>query len=139
MSPWTAACQASPSLTVSWSLPKFVSIESVIPSNHLILCCPLLLLPSILPSIRVFSSELTLHIRWTKHWSFSFSISPSKEYSEFISFRIDWFDPLAVQWTLKSLLQDHSLKASILQHSLPAPQVVLVEKNMPASARDIRD
>ena len=91
-----------------------MSIESVMPSNHLILCCPLPLLPSIFPSIRVFSSELTIHIRWPKDWSFSFSISPSSEYSGLISFRMDWFDFLAVQGTLKSLLQQHSLKASIL-------------------------
>ena len=96
-----------------WSLLKLMSIESLVPSNHLILCCPLLLLPSIFPSIRVFSNELNLHIRWPKYWSFSFSISPSNGYSGFISFRIDWFD-LAVQGTLKSLLQHHSSKASIL-------------------------
>ena len=114
--PWTAACQASPSITNSWSLPKLVSIESVIPSNHLILCRPLLL-PSIFPSIRVFSNESVLHIRWPKYWSFSFSISPSNEYSVLISFRMDWLDLLAVQGTLKSLLQHHRSKASILQHS----------------------
>ena len=96
---------------------KLMSIELVMPSNHLILCCPLLLLPSIFPSIRVFSSESALPIRWPNYWSFSFSISPSNEYSGLISFRIDWFDPLAVQGTLKSLLQHHSSKASILQHS----------------------
>ena len=100
----------------SWSLPKHMSLESVMPSNHLILCGPLLLLPSILPSIRVFSNESALHIGWPKYWSFSFSISPSNGYSELISFRIDWFD-LAVQGTLKSLLQHHSSKASILQCS----------------------
>jgi len=94
-----------------------MSIESVMPSNHLILCCPLLLLPSIFPSIRVFFSESALYIRWPKYWSFSFSISPSSDYSGFISFRIDWFDLLAVQGTLKSLLQHHSVKASILQCS----------------------
>ena len=94
-----------------------MSIESVMPSNHLILCCPLLLLPSILPSIRVFSSELVLHIRWPKYWSFSFSISPSSKYSGLISFRIDWLDLLAVQGTLKSLLQHHSSKATILRGS----------------------
>ena len=111
--PWTAAHQASKSIN-SQSLLKLMSIESVMPSNHLILCRPLLLLPSILPSIRVFSNELVLHIRWPKYWSFSFSISPSKEYLGLISFRIYWFDLLAVQGTLKSLLQHHSLKASIL-------------------------
>ena len=109
------ACQASLSLTISWSLLKLMFIESVMPSNHLILCCPLFLLPSIFPSIRVFSSELALHIRWPKFWSFS--ISPSNEYSGLISFTINWFDLLAVQGTLKSLLQHHSLKASLLQHS----------------------
>ena len=113
--PWTAAPQASLSFTISQSLLKLMSIESMMPSNHLILCHPLFLLPSIFPSIRVFSNELVLHIRWPKCWSFS--ISPSNEYSGFISFRIDWLDPLAVQGTLKSLLQHHSLKTSILQHS----------------------
>ena len=112
--PWTAACQASLSFTISWSLLKLMSIESVMPSNHLTLCRPLLLLPSVFPSIRVFSNESTLHIRWPKYWSFSFSISPSNEYSGLISFRINWFDLLAVQGTLKSLLQHHSSKASIL-------------------------
>ena len=97
-------CQASLSFTISLSLLKLVSIESVMPSNHLTLCCPLLLLPSIFPSIRVFSSESALHIRWPKYWSFSFSISPSNEYLGLISFRIDWFDLLAVQGTLKGLL-----------------------------------
>ncbi|CAI9165523.1 unnamed protein product [Rangifer tarandus platyrhynchus] len=106
---WTAACQASLSCTISWSLFKLVSIESVIPSNHLILCRPLLLLPSIFPSIGTFSNELALHIRWPKYWSFSFS--PSNEYSRLIAFRIDWFDLLAVQGTLKRLLQHHSSKA----------------------------
>ena len=115
--PWTAAHQASLSFTNSQSLHKLMSIELVMPSNHLILCHPLLLLPSILPSIRVFSNESVLHIRWPKYWSFSFSISPSNEYSGLISFRIDWFDLLAVQGTLKSLLQNHSSKASILWHS----------------------
>ena len=115
--PWTAAHQASLSITNSQSLLKLMSIESVMPSNHLILYCPLLLLPSIFPNIRVFSKESVLHIRWPKYWSFSFSISPSNEYSGLISFRIDWFDLLAVQGTLKSLLQHHSSKASILQHS----------------------
>ena len=114
---WTAACQASLSITNSWSLLKLMSIKSVMPSNHLILYHPLLLLPSIFPIIRVFSSESVLHIRWPKYWSFSFSISPSCEYSGLISFRMDWLDLLAVQGTIKSLLQHHSLKASILQHS----------------------
>ena len=117
VTPWTAAHQASLSITNSWSLLKLMSIESVMPSNHLILCYTLLLLPSIFPSIRVFSNKSALHIRWPKYWSFSFSISPSNEYSKLISFRIDWFDLLAVQGTLKSLLQHHSSKASILRHS----------------------
>ena len=112
---WTAACQASLSIANSQSLLKLMSITSVNPSNHLILCCPLLLPLSIFPSIRVFSSESVLHIRWPKYWSFSFSISPSNEYSGLISFRMDWLDLLAVQGTLKSLLQHHSSKASILQ------------------------
>ena len=104
MTAWTAAHQASLSITNSWSLHRLMSIESVMPSNHLILCHPLLLLSSIFPSIRVFSNESVLCIRWPKHWSFSFSISPSNEYSGLISFRIDWFDLLLVQVTLKSLL-----------------------------------
>ena len=112
--PWAAACQASPSITNSRSLLKLMSIELMMPSSYLILCFPLLLLPSIFPSIRAFSSESVLHIRWPEYWSFSFSISPSNEYSGLISFRIDWFDLLAVQGTLKSLLQHHSSKASIL-------------------------
>ena len=116
--PWTAALQASLSFTVFWSLHKLMSIESVMSSNHLILRHPLLFLPSIFPSIRVFSSELALPIRWPKYWSFSFSISPSNEYSGLISFRIDWFDLLAVHRTLKSLLQHHSSKASILRCSV---------------------
>ena len=115
--PWTAAHQASLSFTISQSLLKLIFIESVRPSNHLILCHPILLLPSIFPSIRVFSDESVLHIRWQKYWNFSFNISPSKEYSGLISFRTDWFDLLAVQGTLKSLLQHHSSKASGLQHS----------------------
>ena len=115
--PWTAARQASLSITNSQSLPKPMSIESVMPSNHLILCHPLLLLPSIFPNIRVFSNESALHIRWPKYWSFS--ISPSNEYSGLISFRMDWLDLLAVQGTLKSLLQHHSSKASTLRHSAP--------------------
>ena len=115
--PWTAAHQASLSITNSQSLLKLMSIMSVMPSNHLILCCPLLFPPSIFPSIRIISNKSVLHIRWPKYWSFSFSISPSTEYSGPISFRIDWLDLLAVQGTLKSLLQYHSSKASILQHS----------------------
>ena len=125
VTPWTAACQASLSFTISQRLLKVMSIESVMPMsiesvmppNHLILCHPLLLPPSILPSIRVFSNESTLLIRWPKYWSFSFSINSSSEYSGLISFRVDWLDLLAVQGTLKSLLQHHSSKASILQHS----------------------
>ena len=109
--------QVSLSITNSWSLLKLMSIKSVMPSNHLILCRPLLFPPSIFPSIRVFSNESVLHVRWPKHWSFSFSISPSNEYSGLISFRMDWLDLLAVQGTLKSLLQHHSLKASILHCS----------------------
>ena len=115
--PWTAACQASLSITNSQSLLKLMSTESVIQSNDLILCRSLLLLPSILPSIRVFSNESLLCIRWPKYWSFSFSISPSNEYSGLISFRMDWLDLLTVQGTLKSLLQHHSSKASILRCS----------------------
>ena len=115
--PWTAARQASLSITNSWSLLKLMSFESVMPSNHLILCCPLLLLLSIFPSIRVFSSESTLRIKWPKYWSFSFNISPSNEHLGLFSFRMDWLDLLAVQGTLKSLLQHHSSKASILWHS----------------------
>ena len=117
MTPWTAACQASLSITNSQSLPKLMSIESVMPYNHLILCHPLLLLPPIPPSIRVFSNESALHIRWPKDWSFSFSISPSNEHSGLISFRMDWFDLLAAQGTLKNLLQHHSSEASILRCS----------------------
>ena len=115
--PWIAACQASLSITNSQSSLKLMSIESVMPSNHLTLCHPLLLPPSIFSSIRVFSNESVLCIRWSKYWSFSFSISPSNEYSGLISFRIDWLDLFAVQGTLKSLLQHHSSKASILWHS----------------------
>ena len=115
--PWTAARQASLSITNSQSLPKLMSIELVMPSNHLILCRPLFLLPSIFPNIRVFSNESVICIRWPKYWSFSFSISLSNEYSGLISFRIDWFDLLAAQGTLKSLLQNYSSKASILQLS----------------------
>ena len=115
--PWTAAHQASLSITNSWSLPKPMSIESVMPSNHLILHHPPLLLPSIFPSIRVFSNESALHIRWPKYWSFSFNISPSNEHPGLIAFRIDWLYLLAVQGNLKSLLQHHSSKASILRFS----------------------
>ena len=117
VTPWTAALQASLSITNSWSLLKLTSIESMMPSSHPILCCPLLLLPSIFPSIRDFSNESALHIRWLKYWSFSFNISPSNEHPGLISFRMDWLDLLAVQGTLKSLLKCHSSKASILWHS----------------------
>jgi len=115
--PWTRARQASLSITNSRSLVKLMSIESVMPSSHLILCCPLLLLPSIFPSIRVFSNELALCIRWPKYWSFSFNINPSNEHPGLISFMVDWLDLLAVQGTLESLLQHHSSKASILRCS----------------------
>ena len=115
--PWTPACQASLSITSSQSLLKLMSIESVMPSNHLILCLPLLL-PSIFPSIRVFSNESVLLIRWPKYWSFNFSISPSNEYSGLISFRMDWLDLLPVQRILKNLIQHHSSKASILWRSV---------------------
>ena len=114
VTPWTAVCQASLSITSSWNPPKPMSIELVMPSNHLILCHPLLLLPSIFPNIRVFSNESALHVRWSKYWSFSFNLSPSNEHPGLISFRMDWLDLLAVQGTLKSLLQHHSSKASIL-------------------------
>ena len=117
LTPWTIARQASRSITNSWSSPKPMSIVLVMPSNHLILCHSLLLLPSIFPSIRVFANESALHIRWPKYCSFSFSISPSNEHPGLVSFRMDWFDLLAVQGTLKSLLQNHGSKASILQHS----------------------
>ena len=116
--PWTAIHQASLSITNSQSLLKRMSIESVMPSNHLILCLPVIFLPSIFPSIRVFSSESVLHIQWPKYWSFSFSISPSNEYSGWISFRMDWLDLLAVQGTLKSLLEHDNSKASTLWHSV---------------------
>ena len=115
--PRTAACQASESITNYWSLLKFMSIESVMPSNHLILCCPLVLLPSNFPSIRVLSNESALRIRWPKYWSFSFNISHSNEHPALISFRMDCLDLLAVQGTLKSRLQHHSSKASIFRHS----------------------
>ena len=114
---WIAACQASLSITISWSSLELMSIESVMPSSHLILCRPLFLLPPIPPSIRVFPNESTLHMTWPKYWSYSFSISPSKEIPGLISFRMDWLDLPAVQGTLKSLLQYHSSKASILQCS----------------------
>ena len=117
VTPWTAACQDSLSITNSQRLLKLMSIKSVMPSNHLILCRPLLLLPSIFPSIRIFSNESVLHIRWAKYWSFSFSTSPSNEYSGLISFKMDCLDLLAVQGALKSLLQHHSSKASILRCS----------------------
>ena len=117
VTPWTAACQASLSFTISWSLLKLMSVELVMPSNHLILCHPLFLLSTIFPSMKVFSNELVLCIMWLKYWSFSFSISPSNEYSELISFRMDWFDLLSVQRNLKSFLQHHSSKTSILQCS----------------------
>ena len=113
-SPWTAPCQASLSITNSRSLPKLMSIESVMPPNHFILCCPLFLLPSIFPNIRVFSYKSALHIRWPKYWNFSFSISPSNGHSGLMSFRMDWLELLAVQGTLKSLVQHHNSKASIL-------------------------
>ena len=116
VTPWTTAHQASLSITNSWSSLKLMSMESMVPSNHLILCCPLLP-PSIFLSIRVFSNESVLHIKWPEYWSFSFSISPSNEYSGLISFRMDWLDLLAVQGTPKSLLQHHSSKASIFWHS----------------------
>ena len=118
MTPWNAARQASLSITNSQSLPKLMSTELVMPSNHLILCRPLLLPPSFFPSIRVFSNESVLHIRWPNYWSFSFNISPSNEYSGLISFRMNWLDLLAVQGTLKSLSQHRSSKASILLHSV---------------------
>ena len=114
VTPWTAARQASLSITNYWSSPKLMSIESVMPSNHLILHCPLLLLPSVFPSIRVFSNESALCIRWPRYWRFSFSISPSNEHPGLISFRMDWLDLLAVRGTLKSLLQHHRSKASII-------------------------
>ena len=117
VTPWIAACQASLTFTISWRLLKLISIAMVVPSNHFIIYCTLLFVPSVFPSIRVFSSESVLHIRWLNYWSFSFGISPSNEHSGLISFRLDWFDLLAVQGTLKSLLQHHSSKASILQCS----------------------
>ena len=118
VTPWIAACQANLSITSSWSVLKLMSIESVMPSNHLILCHPHLLPPSFFPITRDCSKESVLCIRWSKYWSFSLNISPSNEYSRLISFRIDWFDFLAIQGTLKGLLQHHSSNASILQHSM---------------------
>ena len=117
MTPWTAVRQASLSITSSRTLHRLMSIESVMLLNHLILCCPILLLPSVFPSIRVFSNESVLHIRWPNYWSFSFSISPSNEYSRLVPFRMGWFDLLAVQGTHNSLLHHHNSKASILWHS----------------------
>ena len=140
MTPWPAACQASLSFTNSRSLLRLMAIESMMPSNHLILCHPLLFLPSVFPSIRVFCHESALRIRWPKYWSFSFSISPSNEYSGLTSFRIDWLDLLAVQGTLKSLLQHHSSKASVLGHSafmmvqLPHPYMP-IEKTIALTIR----
>ena len=127
VTPWTAAHQASLSITNSRSLPKPMSIELVMPSNHLILCHPLLLLPSIFPSITAFSNESVLHIRWPKYWSFSFNISPSNEQPVLIFFKMDWLDLLAVQGILKSLLQHHSSKASVLWHS----DVFIVQLSQP--------
>ena len=124
--PWTAAFQASLSFTISWSVLGLMSIESVMPTNHLILYRPLLLLPSVFPRIRVFPNELALHIKWPKYWSFIFSISLFNEYSRLISFRINWFDLLAVQRTLKSLLQHHSSKASILMCSAYGPTLTSI-------------
>ena len=128
MTPWTAAHQASLSITISQSLLTFMFIKSVMPPNHLILCRPLLLLLSILPSIRVFSNESVLCIRWSKYWSFSFSINPSNEYSGLISFRMDWVDLLAVQGTLKSLLQNHSFKSinSLTLSSIHGPTLTSI-------------
>ena len=126
--PWTAAQWASLSITNSQNLLKFMSLESVRPSNHFILCHPLLLPPSIFPSIKVFSNELVLSIRWPKYWNFSFSISPSNEYSGLISFTMDWFDLLAVQGTLKSLLQRHNSKAWILDPWLKKPEAPVVSR-----------
>ena len=117
VTPLDCSMPGFPAFTISWSLLKFMCIELVMPSNYLILCCPLLVLPSMFPSIRIFSSESALRIRWPKYWSFSFSLSPFSEYSGLISFRIDWFDLLSVQETLKSFLQHHSSKALILQYS----------------------
>ena len=133
-SPWIAACQASLSITISRSSLRLTSIESVMPSSHLILCRPLLLLPPIPPSIRVFSNESTLLTRWPKYWSFSFSIIPSKEIPGLISFRMDWFDLLVVQGTPKSLIQHHSSKASILRHSAFFTVQLSLRKDFPPSS-----
>ena len=138
VTPWTAARQASLSITNSQSLLKLTSIKSVMPSNHHILCCPLFLLPSVFPSIRVFSNESALPIKWPKYWSFSFSISPSSEYSGLISFRMDWLDPLAVQGTLKSLLQHHSSKASVLSF-LYSPALTSIHDYQKNHSFDYRD
>ena len=138
--PWTAAHQVSPSFTIFWSLLKLMFIESVMPSNHLILCHPFPLLPSPFPSIKVFSNESAFRIRWLKHWNFSFSISLSNEYSELISFRIDWFDLLAVHLSLKSLLQHHSSKASILSSILYlSPHHKLGQVPLPAPANLVKE
>ena len=140
VTPWTTAHQASPSFTVSQSLLKLISVELMMPSNHLILCRPLLLLPSVFPSIRVFSNESALRIRWPKDWNFSLSISLSNEHSGVISFRMDWLDLLAVQGTLKSLLQHHSLKASILQHPaffIRKPLGSIIERLQEAGYREL--
>ena len=134
MTPWTAACQVTLSFTISQSLLKLMSIELLTPPNHLILCHPLFLLPSVFPSIGVFSTESAVCIKWPKYWSFCFSISPSNEYSGLISFRIDWFDVLAVEETLKSLFQHHNLKASVLQYS--AFFMVQLSHQQPLNADD---
>ena len=144
MTPWTATRQASLSITNFQSLFKLMSIDSVMPSNHLILCHPLLFLPSIFPSIRIFSNESVLHISWPKNWSFSFNISPSNDHSGLISFTIDGFDHLAVQETLKSLLQHHSSKASILWHSAffivqPSHSYITTEKTIALTRRTFVD
>ena len=136
--PWTVACQASLSFTISQSLVKLMFIELVMPSNYVILCHTLILPPSIFPSITVFSNESILHIRWPKYWSFCFSISPSNEYSELISFKIDRLDLLAVQGTLKSLFQHHSSKASILRHSAFFTVQLTVQLHSPTSIHDHR-
>ena len=126
MTPWTAACQASLSISNAWSLLKLISIDSVMPSNQLILCHPLLLLPSIFPRIRLFSNDSALHFKWPKYWSFSFNISPSNKHSGLISFRMDWLDLLTVQGTLKSLLQHHSSKASFALNPLYSPNLTSI-------------
>ena len=136
MTPWTAARQASLSITNSRSLLKLMSIELVMPSNHLILCCPLFLPPSSFPSTRVFSNESALHIRWPKYWSFSFNISPSNDYPGLISFRMDWLDLLAVQGTLKSLLQHHSTKATPPFKSINSSALNFLYSPTPTSIHD---